>query len=281
MAALLLIVLLIQWPDVELLYGPKSLARAAQGHFRLTSTLPTLSDLLNWISIRTGVESRYFLHSVYGIHVAFAAATAVNWLPKLSSTATWLLFFLFKKENELITYGVDQVTLVLLFYSAILSHTEISEVTEENLDPRKDYINIGLCVIRIHLCIIYLSAGFGKAISLQWWNGMAIRRAFLNEQFVNTFFSQLLELPGLAMALGLVTIVVEVTYPWFIWVSTVRPIWLVLIVGMHVGIAVGLGLWHFSGVMIAANLAAFWNYEETRAVAGYVGRRLGIRQRTP
>jgi len=56
---------------------------------------------------------------------------------------------------------------------------------------------------------------------------------------------------------GIFVCLLEITYPFFIWNSQTRKIWLVCICAMHVGIGVTMGMYLFALVMIVLNVAAF------------------------
>ena len=56
---------------------------------------------------------------------------------------------------------------------------------------------------------------------------------------------------------GILICLLEFGYPFFIWNKRTRKIWLVGVCTMHVAIAVGMGMYLFSLVMIILNVAAF------------------------
>jgi len=56
---------------------------------------------------------------------------------------------------------------------------------------------------------------------------------------------------------GIFICLLEITYPFFIWNSKTRKIWLICICAMHVGIGVTMGMYLFALIMIVLNVAAF------------------------
>jgi len=69
---------------------------------------------------------------------------------------------------------------------------------------------------------------------------------------------ELLHLPWLWAALGWVVVVLELSYAVLVWWRPARPWILRATVAMHVGIALCLGLYAFSALMILLNLTAFY-----------------------
>ena len=57
--------------------------------------------------------------------------------------------------------------------------------------------------------------------------------------------------------LGVWICLIEVGYPFFIWIKKTRLFWLVCILAMHAAIGLAMGMYLFALVMIVLNLAAF------------------------
>jgi hypothetical protein len=59
----------------------------------------------------------------------------------------------------------------------------------------------------------------------------------------------------------------EIGYPFFIWNSKTRKIWLIGICAMHVGIGLTMGMYLFAFVMIVLNVAAFGSRSDSHRAA--------------
>jgi predicted DCC family thiol-disulfide oxidoreductase YuxK len=129
------------------------------------------------------------------------------------------------------------------------------------------------CVLmfRLHICIIYAASAFSKAVGEQWWSGDALWRALSLPQFAQFDPQPLLAAPWLLVAASFATITCQLLYPVLVWTRLRVPI-VVLAELMHLGIAIFLGLWLFSTMMIALNTAAF-GQSLWRALAPSRGRR--------
>lgn len=116
-------------------------------------------------------------------------------------------------------------------------------------------------MFQLHLTLVYFFSGFDKVLGFNWRNGESIWKAInlpsANQDF-NFDFSFLTEYPILLVAIGWLTIVVEMFYPVFIWISKFREFWLFLTISMHLGIALVLNLYFFSTLMIIWNITNFY-----------------------
>lgn len=131
-----------------------------------------------------------------------------------------------------------------------------------------------LCVFQILL--VYLVSSLLKLQGEEWLNGTAIYYALSIEQFhVLPFLSQLAwqSAPMVAMATWL-ALWVQLLFPVLILWKPTSYAAVVLITGMHLGIAVLLGLWPFSLMMIGLDLLLVRDGSWVRLAA-----RLGVLRR--
>lgn len=91
----------------------------------------------------------------------------------------------------------------------------------------------------------------------QWWNGEIIWRAMTVPEFSQFDVSWMAHVPWLPMIFGWGTLVVEFGYPLFAWLPQTRRALVVMMVALHGGIFLGLGLHTFSLLMIALNVCLF------------------------
>lgn len=132
-----------------------------------------------------------------------------------------------------------------------------------------------LCVFQILL--VYLVSSVLKLEGEEWLNGTAIYYALSIEQFhVLPALSQLAwqSAPVVALATGL-ALWVQLLFPVLILWKPTRYAAVVLITGMHLSIAVLLGLWPFSLTMIALDLLLVRDGSWERLAARVRGLRRG------
>lgn len=115
--------------------------------------------------------------------------------------------------------------------------------------------NIAIRLIQLHMCIIYLFAGTSKLMGPTWWDGSAMWFALGNYEYQSLDMTWLSEWPRTISLLSHVTIVWETFYCVLIWSKRWRPVWLLLAIPLHLGIAICLGMITFGLVMLIGNLA--------------------------
>ncbi len=131
--------------------------------------------------------------------------------------------------------------------------------------------NLGLRLIQLHLCLIYASAGLAKLQGTPWWDGSALGLLLGNSEFRPHDLSSLADYPWLIQLGTHATVFLEILYPVLVWFRGWRPWILAAAAAMHAAIALSMGLYEFSLVMLAGNLAfvpASW----LRGMAGRIGR---------
>jgi hypothetical protein len=121
--------------------------------------------------------------------------------------------------------------------------------------------------MQIHLCVIYLAAGLGKAMGRQWWNGEAIWQAVSQPVFSTFDLSWLARYPWIPMLAGWGTLVVEIGYVFLIWPRRTRKMWCIATIGLHLGLGLFMGLVFFSSVMILLTSCLFLIPEEVPSCA--------------
>jgi hypothetical protein len=115
--------------------------------------------------------------------------------------------------------------------------------------------NIAIRLIQIHLCIIYLFSGLGKAMGETWWDGSAMWLAVANFEYQSIDLTWMASSPELLSLLAHATVAWELSYPALVWPRLTRPLVVATSVPIHLGIALFLGMTTFGLVMIIANLA--------------------------
>ena len=116
--------------------------------------------------------------------------------------------------------------------------------------------NLALRLIQLHLCVIYATAGLAKLQGNAWWTGLAIWGTLASGEFRILDFTWMAAHPLVLNVLTHTALFLEVVYPALIWIPIFRPLFLGLIVVLHLGIGLTApGLSEFALAMIAGNLA--------------------------
>ena len=115
--------------------------------------------------------------------------------------------------------------------------------------------NLAIRLIQLHMCSMYLFAGLGKLEGVTWWTGESIWLSIANTGYQSIDVTWLGHFPWLLHLLAHSTVFFELFYPFLIWPRFTRPWLLATAIGMHLFIALCMGMITFGLVMLIGNLA--------------------------
>src|SRR5882724_3504784 len=172
----------------------------------------------------------------------------------------WFLHLCAAESGGLLAYGADNFMTTGLFY-LMLSPLPDRYALDHRLvrikpkDPQ--LLGFWRRVLQVHLCFVYFIGGLAKCLGDGWWNGSNLWRS-LTRPPLNLISPDILVRFKYALpVLGISICLIELGYPFFIWIKRTRFVWLVCILAMHIAIGLTMGLYLFALVMIVLNLAAF------------------------
>lgn len=263
MRIILGVVLLAQaylfWSYRDLLLNPAGPVPWAISDSWVDPLLPKLSSLVPLFEAM-GLGPRAVVPVVVALHALAAAFLAIGYRTRLSVVVAWATFVLIRNSSTPWTYGLGPVILIALFYGLFMPIGREWSVDRALAGAKRDPPPVDpaplIAVLRIHLCIVYAASGFAKAMGDQWWSGEAIWRALSLPQFRQFDPSALLSVPVALQLAAIGTILSQLAYPVLVW-TRLRVVIVLLTELMHLGIAIFLGMWLFSAMMIALNTAAF------------------------
>lgn len=160
-----------------------------------------------------------------------------------------------------LSYGFDYFCVTALFYCVVFpaGHYQSVDRALFHRQPSR-WVTPSLRLLQLHLCIVYFFAGALKAMGPTWYNGEAVWKAYQLPAFSgwgHVDVGGLGHYPYGWAAMGCLFIVVEMAYPICMWIACIRPYWLLATIGLHTGIAIFMGLYEFSAMMILLNGCAF------------------------
>ena len=160
-----------------------------------------------------------------------------------------------------LSYGFDYFCVSALFYCLIFPVDRHGSVDRQLFALRPSrWVTPSLRVLQLHLCIVYFFAGLLKACGPTWHDGEALWKAYQLPAFAgwgHIDITWLGHYPFLWAVLGWLVILLETAYPVAVWMGRIRPYWLLGIITLHAGIAIFMGLYEFSAMMILLNICAF------------------------
>jgi hypothetical protein len=257
------------------LYGASGLVQWPISDPLLVRTAPRVAWLADALA-PLGVGPDACLVGVFVTYCAGLLALLLGWRARAAAVVAWLTQLTLARTGAANGYGLDAFATIGLFYCVWMpvGHTcSLDRLAGRVTGAPSEAARLGLRVLQLHLCIVYLASGLEKAVGEQWWNGEAIWRALMCPGFGQFDFTWLANAPWLARLVCWGTLLLEVGYAFLVWPRATRRAWALATLGLHAGIAVTMGLWAFSAVMAVFTTSAFLVESEPRSqAAGHVGK---------
>src|SRR6058998_1715758 len=172
----------------------------------------------------------------------------------------WFLHLCAAESGGLFAYGADNFMTTGLFY-LMLSPLPDRYLLDHWLLKVElggpQLLGFWRRVLQVHMCFIYFIGGLAKCLGSGWWNGSNLWRSLTRAPFNLISPEILVRFKYVLPILGISICLIELGYPFFIWIRKTRLFWLVCILGMHAAIGLAMGMYLFALVMIVLNLAAF------------------------
>ena len=222
---------------------------------------------------------------VHALAIAVMVLFTVGFCTRVTSVLTWIAVIGYVHRTNQILFGMDTMMNILLVYlmvgnsGAALSVDRLiaryraaraSLRRSGAIDgPTRAFLaqappsagaNLGIRLIQVHFCFIYLAAGLSKLQGAGWWNGTAFWDVMVNPEFTlmkfHWFEDAVRALASVkplyygATAVGVwFTWGLEVAFPFLVW-TRARPLMLWMAVTLHAGIGVLMGLNIFELLMM-------------------------------
>ncbi|MFJ4981479.1 HTTM domain-containing protein [Streptomyces coeruleorubidus] len=270
---LYLIFLLREFPHRDEIWGPGSPWTPALAH--------ELYEQTGWFSILALSESRAYFELCYVLAVVTSALFMLGWRTRVMSVLFAVVVTSFHARAIFMTDGGDNLILLMALYLVLTAcgrrwsldarRNRLKPVPADDTprppkslrtgrlrEARTTLVtavhNCGMFVIAAQVCLLYGSAGLYKIQGPSWGSGTALHYV-LNLELFRPWpaLSHFVDQHTLVIAIvGYMTVLLQVAFPFVLFGRLKYPV-LTLLLGMHIGIAVLLGLPLFSGAMIIAD----------------------------
>lgn len=218
------------------------------------------------------IQSAFFYFSERWQWMAFHAlflfcctAFALGYRTRWVKWAVLLGHLSYVHRNPWITYGADAIVSALLFVLCLapiglaLSLDARRRAREaepgENAAPISEWGFACTRLIQFQMAVVIFFAGVSKLRSETWWSGDAVWATLVSFQTPDTPLDWLSQHYWVINVLTYTTLLIELSFPFLIWGRSTRPFWLAAVIALHLGIAVGLGYYYFSAVVIVGYLS--------------------------
>jgi hypothetical protein len=265
--------LLREFPHRHEIWGPGSAWTPALAR--------ELFEQTGWVSVLVLSDSRAFLELCYGLALVTSALFTLGWRTRLMSVLFAVVVTSFHARAIFMTDGGDNLILLMALYLVLTAcgrrwsldarrkrakpvpadrapRPPGHPLVRQLLDARDVLVtvvhNCGMFLIAAQVCLLYGSAGLYKVQGSTWGNGTALHYALNLELFRPwPVLSDFVDEHALVIAVaGYLTVLLQVAFPFVLFGRLKYPV-LTMLLGMHIGIAVLMGLPLFSGAMIVAD----------------------------
>ncbi|MET9694905.1 HTTM domain-containing protein [Streptomyces sp. NPDC006514] len=270
---LYLVFLLREFPHRDEIWGPGSPWTPALAQ--------QLFDQTGWNSFLILSDSRAYFELCYVTALVTSALFMLGWRTRAMSVLFAVVVTSFHARSIFMTDGGDNLILLMALYLVLtacgrrwsldarrnrLKTARACDAAEparsfsaQQLHDARTTLttvvhNCGILVIAAQVCFLYGSAGLYKIQGPTWGGGTALHYALNLELFQPwPALSHLVDDYPMVIAIAsYVTVLLQVAFPFVLFGRLKYPV-LTVLLGMHIGIAVLLGLPLFSGAMIIAD----------------------------
>ncbi|WP_084793265.1 HTTM domain-containing protein [Glutamicibacter halophytocola] len=201
----------------------------------------------------------------YVVAVVLAIAFVIGWKTRFVTPLFFIFYTAINAQNTPVSDGGNyfiRIMLIYLIFADLSKHWSVdSWMRKRAAKSKKEFEavtvlhNLALCLVVAQLCMVYLEAGLYKVQGSLWQNGTAMYYPVNSEAYgVFPWLSDLITANSWVVALiTYVTVVAQIAFPFMLFHKISRRIALIVILGMHIGIAVVMGLPFFSGIMASAD----------------------------
>ncbi|WP_327117065.1 HTTM domain-containing protein [Streptomyces sp. NBC_01341] len=295
--------LLREFPHRSEIWGPAS---------PWTSELAQqLFEQSGWNSILTLSGSRTYFELCYAAAVATSVLFTLGWRTRIMSVLFAVVVVSFHARAIFMTDGGDNLILLMALYLVLTACGRrwsldarrnrravvragttpppvktfwLQQLTDARVTLTTVVHNCGLFVIAAQVCLLYGAAGLYKVQGPSWGGGTAIHYVLNLELFQPwPALSHLVDqYPTVIAVASYVTVLLQVAFPFVLFGRLKYPV-LAMLLGMHIGIAVLMGLPLFSGAMIVADAAFLPDrfYMFLARCARRMATRAGLRRSSP
>lgn len=245
----------------------------AEALMRFESQLIPRIDWIASVTGMLGISDATLLWIVWWLLLAAGIFLVAGLFCRTAAILAWFLHLCAVKSGDLVAYGVDNFTTIALFYlmlSPLPGRWSIDQIRRA-VSAKPQLLGFFRRVLQLHLCIAYFFGGLAKCLGSGWWDGTNLWRSLIQPPFRTLDPELIMRAEPLLPLAGASICLLELSYPVWIWNRRTRASCLICVIVMHAAIAVTMGMYLFSFVMIVLNVAAFGSTSLTgRSEAGVI-----------
>ncbi|HJG51289.1 MAG TPA: HTTM domain-containing protein [Brachybacterium faecium] len=199
----------------------------------------------------------------YVLTIALVVAFLLGWRTRIVTPLLFIAYTTLNGQNTPISDGGNYFIRIMLIYLILMdvsrrwSLDARRRARTDSAETQTGSVlhNIGLCLVISQICIVYLEAGLYKVQGTLWQDGTAVYYPLQSVAY-GAFppLADLLTHWTLPVVVATyVTVLAQIAFPFLLFHRITRRIGLLVLLGMHLSIAVVMGLPFFSGIMASAD----------------------------
>lgn len=238
-------------PDLFEIFGNNGIIGSEINDRFLSPYQLRLSWLINFLE-NYGIPEVYTISGIVFIYITSLFLIIKKKHSVSLAVIAYLIKLILLNSSYMFSYGADSFILFLLFLNIFFNLS---------LALRKDYgdalFSFLIRFLQIQMCIIYFFAGFGKLLGHDWINGNAVWMIF--HSYMPSSINAIHALSSYPIIFKLLswTVLIELLYPFLIFIPIFRKPLLMVVISIHIGIAIFMQFYTFGLVMILLNIIAF------------------------
>lgn len=208
-----------------------------------------------------------FFAAWYILAILLATAFMVGWKTRFITPVFFICYTAINAQNTPISDGGNyfiRIMLIYLIFADLSTHWSLDSWLRQRKKratarPETEIgtvlHNVALCLVVAQLCIVYFEAGMYKVQGSLWQSGVAMYYPISSEAYgVFPWLSNLITHNSWVVVLiTYTTVIAQIAFPFMLFHRITRRIALIIVLAMHGGIAVVMGLPFFSGIMASAD----------------------------
>jgi len=231
------------------------------------SGIVTLNDYRHWFGLSklgfnifalTGDPNVFNLlfFAGFAVTIMFMIGAYTRFVTPAFALFTWSIYH----RNPWVTNGGTRLLCILVLYLVIAdvgSRYSFDEWRRQGKELSSGWFrtmlhNTSMILVIYQLCCVYLFSTFYKIMGPAWQQGTAIYYALSDPQFnVSPLVHWLVSSSVVVTAATYGTLLYQSSFPWLILHPRLKYVVIIAGIGFHASIAVLMGLWWFSAVLIA------------------------------
>lgn len=233
-------------------------------------TNDSFNELFNLYTLSDNI---YYFEFIFHFGLLLSLCFLIGFKTRFVSFLNIFFFHSITSRNFFIGDGGDNLLLVCMIYFIFMDmgkRYSLDAYLNKNKIPKSDFkyklkntlnnFAVFMCVIQ--LAILYFVSGSYQIMGDYWNSGVALYYIFqVNEYNRNVFANIILNYPFLLVILTYFSIIIKIAFPFSLFNKRLKLFIVICLIGFHLGIAIEMGLFTFSMIMIIFECFVFSDAE--------------------